>query len=449
MRSWTFLIAACALALLGAEAGAQTQPERAELLARQQALFDRLVARPDDLETMFDYAAVSMRLQDYEPAIATLERMLIFNRDLPRVKLELGVAYFRLGAYDVARFYFSEALQDDPPDEVVARVTPFLSAIAERTAQSAFSGFVSIGPVYSTNANLAPTDREVTGLVFIPVLGDFDTATITLDDGAKDVGVRATAVLNHRYDLRRPNDDEWRTSLVYSGLRYRKEQDGEFDAVDLQTGPSLALDDRAFGPKARPFAQLGLVRAANDPLYVMGGGGVEYADTLSQTLALFALGNLQRRDFEDDSDDFDGLYGFVSGGLAYSGVPDTLLRGSLFYETDRVDADHQSNHEVGVRVTAARDVAVAGYEGFETFRAPWRVSLFGQASLRRFEEPDPDFEPGTTREDTDMRVGLRVLAPLEGGWAVSADTAYFRRESSIVLNDLDNFEVGFSVIKSF
>jgi tetratricopeptide (TPR) repeat protein len=64
---------------------------------------------------MFAYAVVSIRARDYEQAIATLERMLIYRDDLPRVKLELGSAYFRLGSYEVSSFYFKEALAGDPP----------------------------------------------------------------------------------------------------------------------------------------------------------------------------------------------------------------------------------------------------------------------------------------------------------------------------------------------
>jgi len=88
------------LVLLGGQfAAAQEESgNEAALRIEQQQLFERLRARPDDLDAMFAYAVVSMRLRDYEQAIATLERMLIYRDDLPRVKLELGSAYFRLGS---------------------------------------------------------------------------------------------------------------------------------------------------------------------------------------------------------------------------------------------------------------------------------------------------------------------------------------------------------------
>ena len=62
------------------------------LRARQKALFDELIDKPDDLDLMFEYAKVSIQLEDYEAAISTLERMLIYRQDLSRVRLELAVA---------------------------------------------------------------------------------------------------------------------------------------------------------------------------------------------------------------------------------------------------------------------------------------------------------------------------------------------------------------------
>ena len=39
----------------------------------------------------------------------------VFNPNLPRVKLELGVLYFKLGSYELARSYFQEAVNAATP----------------------------------------------------------------------------------------------------------------------------------------------------------------------------------------------------------------------------------------------------------------------------------------------------------------------------------------------
>jgi hypothetical protein len=64
--------------------------EAASLQAQKDALFQQMLSEPGNLDVTFAYADVSARLGDYEAAVSALERMPLFNPDLPRVQLELG-----------------------------------------------------------------------------------------------------------------------------------------------------------------------------------------------------------------------------------------------------------------------------------------------------------------------------------------------------------------------
>jgi tetratricopeptide (TPR) repeat protein len=111
-----FVVLLGALALApGAVAEA---PATASLKSEQQALFERTFKEPANLDVAFRYAEVSTKLNDFEAAIGALERMLFFNAKLPRVKLELGVLYFRLGSYEMAKSYLASAIADAsaPPE---------------------------------------------------------------------------------------------------------------------------------------------------------------------------------------------------------------------------------------------------------------------------------------------------------------------------------------------
>ena len=62
-----------------------------ETAARRDALLKQMIARPNDLDLAFEYANLSSQAGDYEGAISTLERMLIYAPNTPRLQLELGV----------------------------------------------------------------------------------------------------------------------------------------------------------------------------------------------------------------------------------------------------------------------------------------------------------------------------------------------------------------------
>ena len=79
---------------------------------------------------------MAAKLGDNEAAVSALERMLLFNPNLPRVQLELGALYFRMGSFEIARSYFEKAAAANPPPEVRGRIDSISREIAraERAA---------------------------------------------------------------------------------------------------------------------------------------------------------------------------------------------------------------------------------------------------------------------------------------------------------------------------
>lgn len=431
-----------ALALLlccgAGETVAQTAPPPS---AERRALFEQMRANPADLDIMFAFAALAVREGDYEAAIATLERMLIFNPDLPRVKLELASAYYRLGAYDVARMHFDDVLATDPPPEVRDAIAPFIAEIDRRTATSAFSGYLSLGTVWSSNANLGPQDREVRA-PFPGGVGLLPEDAVA----ASSWGARIGAGVTHRYDLGRATEDAWISTASYTGLRYASERSGEFDFVDVTTGPRLSLDGRQFGTTIRPFAQGGFLRSADTPLYSFGGGGVELASPLGPKLNAFAWVGGNWRSFNDESQ-FDGFYALAGGGLAWVVTPQTVLRGGVFVETDRTREDYTANNEVGLRFSLSQQIEAGRIDGL--LAGPLTLTGYGQGSFRRFDGADPAVAADTVREDYDVRVGAQLTVPINRTLSVAFDAAWFERYSNIQNYDLDNLEFGVSFVASF
>ena len=125
LRLWRLLLVAaisCAAAAAHAQQPTQggspaARPASAVVADDYDALFKATFKDPSNLDLSFRFAEQAVARGDYEAAIGALERMLFYNSNLPRVKLELGVLYFKLGSYDLAKGYFDDAIKggDVPP----------------------------------------------------------------------------------------------------------------------------------------------------------------------------------------------------------------------------------------------------------------------------------------------------------------------------------------------
>src|SRR5262249_8340338 len=131
-------------------------PDQTALEAKKKALFQQMLADPANLDIAFAYADVAAQLGDNESAVGTLERLLLFNPNLPRVDLELGALYFRMGSFALARNYFEKAKAASPPPDVAARVDEYLGRITTAESPHQLIGYFFTGAQYQSDANVAP-----------------------------------------------------------------------------------------------------------------------------------------------------------------------------------------------------------------------------------------------------------------------------------------------------
>jgi tetratricopeptide (TPR) repeat protein len=93
-------------------------------------VFNKMLDNPADVDLIIKYANLAIELKDYEAAIPALERLLLFNPDLPKIKQELGVLYYRLNSFDMAKYYLESAKAGkNVPQDVIDLVNQYLSKI--------------------------------------------------------------------------------------------------------------------------------------------------------------------------------------------------------------------------------------------------------------------------------------------------------------------------------
>ena len=93
-----------------------SDPQALEILEKKkEQTFQKLFKDPTNLSLLFEYANLSIVVGDLEGAIGVFEQMLIYDSELPRIRLELGVLYFRLGAFALANNYLKSVKEFNPP----------------------------------------------------------------------------------------------------------------------------------------------------------------------------------------------------------------------------------------------------------------------------------------------------------------------------------------------
>jgi len=191
-------------------------------LERDQ-IFSALIDDPTNMDNLFQYANLSILLGDLEAAVGVFEQMLIYDDELPRIRLELGVLYYRLGAYTTAKVYLDSVKRYNPPPEVLENVDDFLGAITESEKPLKFSHVIGTSIMRSSNGN-SGLSADIINIAGYPFLVSPDTKQ------QPDMSRSLSYTMSVNHDLNHPRGDTARYIVSLSDTK----QD-EFNRFDLQT----------------------------------------------------------------------------------------------------------------------------------------------------------------------------------------------------------------------
>jgi hypothetical protein len=380
------LVAAVLLATFGATAPAAADGALGGVEARRAALFAETLQDPTNLDVAFEYAMLSAQVGDYEAAIAALERMLVFAPDLPRVQLELGVLYYRIGATDTARAYFEAARRPDVPPEVRARVDAYMAAIERQDRRFLIDGQFTIGGQYQSNANAAPGGNTII----------VNGIPLVLDENARakaDFNVFSLVALHFSYDLRNQGDLIEADFVTYNNAYFTEDQ-LNLDLAELSVGPSFSLGrigiDRG---RLGVYGILGGVALDREGYSTTYGAGVRLTAQLGDRLATDNRAEIRAVNYLDSE-----AYPTVRDqtGQEYRGYSeltyliDPQTRVAIAAQGRVVDArvGYNSFGEVGP-IARASHLFDGPKGGILADDRPWQVSLSGGALGRWYFDPDP------------------------------------------------------------
>lgn len=433
------------------QSSAQTQSEGPSQSANTtlQDAYDRafkaMFADPGDMDKSFAFAQLAARKGDFEGAIATLERMLLIDPDLPRVKLELGVLYFRLQSYGAATTYFSElASTPDVPKTVLERVARYTAEIEKRTSAHKLSATVYAGLRYQSNANAGPSSSRVRVL---DLDADLDDAFTEKDDTDGFASLR----LSHVYDFGREPNLQLETDLVLYGVEQATQDQLDTQLAQLTIGPRIDVDpDVALGLELKPYARFEYI-ALGDRKYLSSyGAGLQAKYPWADAITLSANGSVTNRQYNNtprapSASNFDGLRSRLSLGLARELGNRTQADAFIGVLRENTKTGGSTNWEYHASASLRHAIP----SPISVLPGSWVFSLSLSGDFARYDAPDPSVDSSITRRDDKWRLNALASIPLANNVALITSAGYADIQSNLANYTYDNWSVSLGVVAQF
>jgi tetratricopeptide (TPR) repeat protein len=395
------------------------------------ALFKAMYKDPSNLDISFRFAEQAVARGDYEAAIGALERMLYFNPSLPRVKLELGVLYFKLGSYELAKGYFEDAITgSDVPPEVKEQVALYLTEINRRLLPYEYALFLEAGARYQTNANVGPDSSIVRALGQDAVLGN-------QFGHAPDWNWFQVAALNFAYKLDKRGD-----AIEFTMLGYYSRQDKfrQFDLALLEAilGPRFFLNQQV---SIKPYAIGDLVWLGDARYFDAYGGGGSIRSPIGEHVLVEAYVEERHRHFYDSTNFPTSSQ--QTGDLTTAAIASELRYGFLHW-TARLGYDHNNamfnytsydrwSVDIGAPIEFVVPINGVGHEIVVTPTAGY--------SYAPYKGPDPLIDPLTKRVDRETRVGGILDVQLYQNYGLRTQITQTWVHSTLPNFTMNNFSV--------
>ncbi|MXN65861.1 hypothetical protein GR183_13185 [Stappia sp. GBMRC 2046] len=415
-----------------------------DLVARQARLLQKMLREPDNMQLAFEYATVSVELEDFEAAIGTFERMLVFAPDLAQVRLELGVLYFRLGSFDTARVHLEVVREEAAANsELGDKASTYLEAIEKAEEPAKFGGAIVVGGRYQTNANAGPGD-SLLNLNGFPVLLNQDASGTPDWNAFISGGVHGSLDLGNQGDL-------FETDLLFYGSRYADIHRLDNELAELNFGPTfnMARFD-LYNARLGVYGIVGGARLDNENYYGQLGGGAKFEYLPDIKSSLNARAEIRRRWFYDSFNyptvsDRDGYQMLGKLTYFYQLTEMLQLRAQVMGDYESAEVGYEESWELGV--VAGGTVTFAS--PINTLNYPWAFDL--EAGYIRREYADPDNFNSFTQAERDNEFWLRgVLTLLVREDVAFAFTSEFHRlQSNYETRQYSNGLGMVSVVKTF
>jgi hypothetical protein len=405
--------------------------------SEQQRLYEQMVQQPANYGITAAFVEVAVRRADYEAAIGALERLLFYNPNMPLVKYELGVLYYRLRVYDIAKRYFSEA-QASPELSAAtkAKIEDYLADADTQSQRGRLSGFLQTGLRYQSNASFSPQSG----------LTRFGGQSFTLPQaagGTADGNWFALAGLSHDYDLQDDRGDVVLETRVFGSLTQQfRFTNLNVGLVDGSIGPRLKLPD-SFLPEAslKPYLAGGNIWVGGGQFLSSKGAGLSGRAASPWGMAIEPSFEYRHVEFTTTSpttseyNTGDWFTAALASGYAFS--EQLRLDGRVYYRRGQAVTDYQSFGQWAVEAALSYEFAPPS----PSISRNSVVTAFGRLIGTNFDAANPFIDPAAGHADFEWVVGVTLTVPITRTFGISTTVQYDQVSSSLPNYGLNNFSI--------
>jgi len=193
----------------------------------------------------FDDGLKAFKSGDYKEAIAAYERVLIYNENNHRARLELARSYMALFMYDSAKVEFEIVLASNPPKEVRKNIEKFLQLIEKKSKQHKWNLLLSLGIGDDSNINSSPNELELINYLStsFPSLNPNNFNTTGELDGRY---ISEYLGLSHTYKKRPDAMYSWQNSIQIANQNFQGQHNdsdkSDYDFTYMKYNTALGID---------------------------------------------------------------------------------------------------------------------------------------------------------------------------------------------------------------
>ena len=404
--------------------------------AEQQRLYDQMMQQPANYGITSAFVAVAVQRADYEAAIGALERLLFYNPNMPVVKYELGVLYYRLHVYDIAKRYFTEARSSPELDAATkAKIEDYLEGADTQSQRGRLSGFFQTGLRYQSNASFSP-DGGVTR---------FGGQTFNLPStpgGTSDGNWFGLVGLSHDYDLQDDRSAILETRVFGSLTQQFRFTNLNVGLVDGSIGPRLKLPND-FLPDAslKPYLTGGNIWVGGGEFLSSKGAGLSFRSAAPWGAAIepsFEYRHVEFTTASPTTSEFNtGDWFTVALASGYAFSEQLRLDGRVYYRRGQAATDYQSFGQWLAEAALSYEFAPPS----SSISRNSAITAFGRLIETNFDAANPFLDALAGHADFEWVVGLTLSIPITRTFGISTTVQYDQVSSSLPNYGVNNFSI--------